>query len=138
MITLYGVYRSRAARPLWLLQEIGLEFAHVPVIQAYRLPDAAAQSAPLHTQSPSFLAINPLGQIPALTDDDLVLTESLAINLYLARRYGNDLGPRDERENAQITNWTLMAASSIEETCTADPDDLFQGAGNHTARPGRY
>ena len=34
MITLYGCYRSRASRPLWLLAETGTPFAHVPVIQA--------------------------------------------------------------------------------------------------------
>ena len=47
MITLYGVYRSRASRPLWLLHELGLAFAHVPVMQAYRLKDARAADAPL-------------------------------------------------------------------------------------------
>ena len=37
MLTIYGVYRSRASRPLWLLAEIGLPFTHVPVVQSYRL-----------------------------------------------------------------------------------------------------
>ena len=45
MLTLYGVYRSRASRPLWLLHETGTPFTHVPVIQAYRLPDAKAADA---------------------------------------------------------------------------------------------
>ena len=45
MLTLYGVYRSRASRPLWLLGETGTPFTHVPVIQAYRLP--ACSPAPV-------------------------------------------------------------------------------------------
>ena len=114
MITLYGVYRSRASRPLWLLGETGTEFTHIPVIQAYRLPDPQKTDQPLHTASPSFLRINPQAQIPAMTDGDLTLTESLAITLYLARRYGGDLGPQTDAESAQINQWTLFAATGIE------------------------
>ena len=114
MITLYGVYRSRASRPLWLLTETGTPFTHVPVIQSYRLPDPQKTDMPLHTASPVFLAINPQAQIPAMTDGDLVLTESLAITLYLARRYGGDLGPQSDAESAQINQWTLFAATGIE------------------------
>lgn len=114
MITLYGVYRSRASRPLWLLGEAGTEFTHVPVIQAYRLPDPQKTDLPLHTASPSFLKVNPQGQIPAMTDGDLTLTESLAITLYLARRYGGALGPQTDAESALINQWTLFAATGIE------------------------
>lgn len=114
MITLYGVYRSRASRPLWLLAETGTPFTHVPVIQAYRLPDAAAADAPLNTASPAFLAVNPQGQIPAMTDGDLVLTESLAITLHLARRHGGTLGPQDDAETALMEQWALFAATSVE------------------------
>jgi glutathione S-transferase len=114
VLTLYGVYRSRASRPLWLLAECGGTFTHVPVIQAYRLPDAGAADAPLNTLSPAFLAVNPMGQIPALTDGDLLLTESLAITSHIARRFGGDLGPRDEAEQSLVENWSLFAGTSIE------------------------
>jgi glutathione S-transferase len=114
MLTLYGVYRSRASRPLWLLAECGAEFRHIPVIQAYRLPDAAAPDAPLNTASAEFLAVNPMGQIPALTDGDLLLTESLAITQHIARTRGGDLGPKDAAELAQMENWSLFAATSVE------------------------
>jgi glutathione S-transferase len=114
MLTLYGVHRSRASRPIWLLHEIGASFSHIPVIQAYRLPDAATPDAPLNTASPAFLAVNPMGQIPALTDGDLVLTESLAITLHIARTRGGDLGPRDAAETALMEQWALFAASNIE------------------------
>jgi len=114
MITVYGVYRSRASRPLWLLAETGTAFAHVPVIQAYRLPDPQAPDAPLHTAAAAFLAINPQGQVPAMVDDDLVLTESMAITLYIARRHGGTLGPADDAESALMEQWALFAVSAIE------------------------
>jgi len=114
MITLYGVYRSRASRPLWLLGETGTPFSHVPVIQSYRLADPQAADAPLNTASAAYLAINPLGQVPAMVDDGLVLTESMSITLYLARRYGGTLGPADDGETALMEQWALFAATSIE------------------------
>lgn len=114
MITLYGVYRSRATRPLWLLAETGTPFTHVPVIQSYRLKDAAAPDAPLHTASPSFLKVNPQGLIPVLVMDDLVLTESLAITLHLAKVHGGDLGPLTDAERALMEQWSLFAATAVE------------------------
>ena len=114
MVTIYGVYRSRASRPLWLLGEIGMDFAHVPVIQAYRLAHPDAADAPFHTAQAAFHAINPQGQIPCMTDGDLTLTESLAITTYLATRYGGTLGPQNPAEAALITQWTLHAVSAIE------------------------
>ncbi len=131
MITLYGVYRSRASRPLWLLGETGMEFTHVPVIQSYRLSNPAAET-PLHTQSPAFLSINPMGQIPVLTDGDLTLTESLAITLYIARRHGGELAPQDEAALAQTVNWTLFAATGIEDAALRLMQTL---AGDKAATP---
>lgn len=114
MITLYGVFRSRASRPLWLLQELGLPFTHIPVIQGYRLDNPKAADAPLNTTSPAFLAVNPLGQIPAYVEDGLVLTESLAITLHIARQHGGSLGPKDAAETALMGQWALFAATGIE------------------------
>ena len=114
MITLYGVYRSRASRPLWLLAECGTAFRHVPVIQSYRLDQPKATDAPLNTASPAFLAVNPLGQVPALEDDGLLLSESLAISLYIARRHGGALGPQSDAETAMMEQWALFAATAIE------------------------
>jgi glutathione S-transferase len=72
MLTIYGVHRSRASRPIWLAYEMGLAFRHVPVIQAYRLADPHAPDAPLNTRSPAFLAINPNGHVPSIDDDGLM------------------------------------------------------------------
>jgi glutathione S-transferase len=109
-ITLYGVYRSRASRNIWLLKELGQPFVHVPVIQADRATDAAQMT----TRSPAFQAVNPNGMIPALDDDGLVLTESLAINLYLARKFGGPLAGQTLAEEGLIAQWTLWAATVAE------------------------
>ncbi|WP_151718044.1 glutathione S-transferase family protein [Gemmobacter serpentinus] len=114
MITIYGCYRSRASRPLWLLAETGTPFTHVPVIQAYRLPDADAPDAPVNTRSPAYLAVNPIGQIPAMVEGDLMLSESLAICLHIARAHGGSLGGQTHAEQALLENWALFAATSIE------------------------
>lgn len=114
MLKIYGVYRSRATRPLWLIEEIGLPFELVPIIQAYRLPDTSAPGCPVHTRSDEFLTVNPMGSIPSMDDDGFVLHESLAISLYLARKYGGDLGPKDIAEEALMVQWSLFAATSIE------------------------
>lgn len=114
MPTIYGVLRSRATRPLWLLAEAGTAFTHVPVIQSYRLADPMAADAPLNTLSPDFLAISPQSAVPVMVDGDLVLTESLAITLHLARQYGGDLGPRDAAELAQAEQWALFGGISID------------------------
>jgi glutathione S-transferase len=119
MPTLHGCYRSRASRNIWLAEEIGLDLPIRTVWQAYRLDDPQAPDAPLNTQSAEFLALSPMGAIPVLEDEGLVLAESLAINLYLARQHGGEVGPRDEAENALMVQWALFAAASVEEPALA-------------------
>jgi glutathione S-transferase len=114
MLTIYGVYRSRASRNIWLAGELGLTFRHVPVIQHYRLSNATAPGAPLNTRSPEFLKVNPNGHIPSIDDDGLVLHESLAINLYLARKHGGPLAPADVKEEGQMAMWSLWAVTELE------------------------
>ncbi len=111
MLTIYGVYRSRASRNIWLADELGIAFKHVPVIQAYR---QSAGPGLLHTRSPEFLAVNPNGHIPSIDDDGLVLHESLAINLYLAKKHGGPLAPKNVREDGLMSMWTLWAATEVE------------------------
>ena len=114
MLKIYGVYKSRATRVLWLAGELGLPFELVPVIQAYRLDDPMAENAPVNTLSPSFLAVNPMGSIPTIEDDGLVLNESLAQTLYLAKKHGGPIAPANLTEEAQMLQWSLFAATSIE------------------------
>lgn len=113
MLTIYGVYRSRASRNIWLANELNIPFRLVPVMQRYRLPPADAEKV-LNTRSAEFLKINPNGHVPSIDDEGLVLHESLAINLYLARKHGGALAPADRAEDAQMTMWALWAANEVE------------------------
>src|SRR5882672_6120244 len=114
MLTIYGVYRSRASRNIWLAHELGLPFKHVPVIQHDRLPDAEASGAPINTRSAEFLKVNPNGRIPSIDDDGVVLHESLAINLYLAKKHGGPLAPKNVGEDGEMAMWALWAVTEVE------------------------
>ena len=114
MLTIHGVTRSRASRIIWLCHEIGLAFRQIPVIQAYRLADPDAPDAPPNTHSPAFLSLSPAGAIPVIEDDGLILSESLAATLYLARKHGGEIGPADLAEDALMMQWSFYAATSIE------------------------
>ena len=103
MLTLYGHPFSRAHRVMWMLKELGLAFDHVPT-------DFRGGA----TRTPEYLAINPNGRVPALVDDGLVLVESLAINLYLARKAGGPLAPVNLAEDALATQWSFWVATEVE------------------------
>ena len=119
MPILFASYRSRASRAVWLSLEAGFPLEMRMVLQAYRLADPLAADAPLNTLSPGFLAMSPAGAIPVMQDGDLILSESMAINLYLARRYGGDLGPVDAAEDAVMLQWAFYAATAIEPDAVA-------------------
>ncbi len=118
MITVYGMYRSRATRNIWALEELGLPWHLKPVIQAYRLEargvDPQGPGAPMNTHTPEFLRLSPAGAIPVMEDAGLILSESLAINLYLARKAGGPLAPKEAREEALMEQWALYGATAIE------------------------
>ncbi len=133
MLTIYGVYRSRATRTLWLAGELGLNFKLVPVIQARRVEDPLAANAPMNTLTPSFLAINPMGTIPCIEDDGMVLYESMAINLYLARKHGTAVAPADLAEDAQMMQWSFFAATEIETNALKISSTVSEGLANTEA-----
>lgn len=114
MLTIHGVTRSRASRIIWLCHELGLPFRQSPVIQAYRLADALAPDAPLNTRSDAFLALSPAGAVPVIEDGELILSESMACTLHLARKSGHAVGPADGIEDALMMQWSFFAATSIE------------------------
>ena len=102
---LYEFGPTRSIRVRWTLQELGVEFESIPINLL----------AGEHLQ-PKFLKINPAGKIPVLLDEDLVLTESVAIVLYLADKYSNKgLIPTDLKERAQVNRWLLFAATELEQ-----------------------
>jgi glutathione S-transferase len=70
MLKLYGTSKSRSARSLWAVEELGLKYEHIPT------PISQAKSS-------DHLRINPNGHIPAIDDDGSIIWESMAINVYL-------------------------------------------------------
>ena len=102
-LTIYGVPRSRAIRNLWMAYELNIPFTHVET-----------SFGPEGCRSPAFMAINPNGHIPAITDDGVMIWESMAINLYLARKHGGPLAPTTIAEEGQMMAWTLWAATEVE------------------------
>lgn len=104
MITLYGSMMSRAHRVVWMLKELDLPFLHVQT-------DFLDGS----TRKPEFLRVNPNGRVPALDDDGLLLCESLAINLYLAKRYPATLSPTGLHEDVLATQWSFWVATEVEK-----------------------
>jgi glutathione S-transferase len=104
MITLYGVPRSRAMRVLWMLEELALPYEHV-----------RTDFATGDTRAPEFLRLNPNGHIPVIRDGDLVLWESMAINLYLARKYDRGLWPATVEDEGRAFQWSVWAMTELEE-----------------------
>ena len=120
-ITIYGSPRSRTMRVLWAATELGLEYRHVP----YEFDDP-------RLKQPNFLQLNPAGAVPTLVDGDFALTESLAINLYLAKRYGlGSLYPRDAQAEASAIRWSLFAQGHLEPWVQKDQllADLLEAIG---------
>jgi glutathione S-transferase len=76
MITLYHCVSARSFRPLWTLEELGLDYA------LHMLP------FPPRVLAREYLESNPLGTVPAMFDNDVRMTESAAICQYLVARYG--------------------------------------------------
>ena len=103
---LYGIAQSRAFRPLWLLHELGLPFTHHPL--DFRDPA-------IH--EPAYQALNPNGRVPTLVDGDLVLYESMAINLYLARRYGTSsrMWPDSVEAEGLTWQWSFWVMTEVEQ-----------------------
>ncbi|MBS3996946.1 MAG: glutathione S-transferase family protein [Hydrogenophaga sp.] len=104
-LKIYGVAASRAIRPLWAAEELGIPYEHIPV----HYQDAATLSAP------AYRGLNPNGTVPVIDDDGLVLFESLAITLHLARtRPEGGLWAVSRSGESHILQWTLWAATEIE------------------------
>ena len=105
MITVHYHPFSRAANVLWMLEEVGIEYE-------LRFVDLSAGEH----KRPEVLALNPMGKLPILEDDGVVVTESAAIGLYLADRYAaGRLAPAlDDPARGTYFRWSLFAPSVIE------------------------
>lgn len=110
MLKLYGFKKvnamargnTRDLRVLWALEEMQIPF------------EMMGMDHPAHDlNSKAFRALNPLEQIPVIDDDGVVLTESAAILIYLAKKSGR-LIPADRAEEAQVIRWSFAAMNSLE------------------------
>ena len=75
---LYHFYKTRSSKVLWLIKELNIDVEVRPV---------DLTPAKREQRLPEYLKLNPSGTVPTLVDGDLVLTESLAICLYLLDKY---------------------------------------------------
>lgn len=102
---LYEFGPTRSIRVRWLLQELEAPFEAISVDLRHG-----------EHRRPEFLAINPSGKVPALVDGDIVLSESVAILLYLAERDPERrFLPRDLAARAQVYRWLLFSATELEQ-----------------------
>ena len=102
MLRIHGSARSRAIRTLWMVGELGLDYEHDDLLP--RSPG---------TRTPEFLALNPNGRVPVIEDDGFVLSESMAINLYLAKKHGK-LYPSGARNEALAWQWSLWETDRLD------------------------
>lgn len=110
-LSIHGIAASRALRPLWAATELGLDFKHVPV------PYQGGA-----TRTPAFLALNPNGHIPVVVDarpeGEVVVWESMACALYIARHHGaadgTSITPATPREDAEALRWSFWVMSECE------------------------
>ena len=111
-LKIYGTAASRTARPLWVAQEMGLVYEHIPL--SY-LGGA--------TRTTAFLAINPNGHIPVVDDDGVLVWESMACALYLAERFrqadASSLAARTHAEQAEIFRWSFWVVTECEKDALA-------------------
>jgi glutathione S-transferase len=102
MLKIYGTANSRAARSLWAAEELGLNYEHIPTSVG-------------DSRKPEFLKLNPNGHIPAIDDDGHILCESMAINLYLAEKYGKaPFWPADVRAHGEVYQWSFWGMMETE------------------------
>jgi glutathione S-transferase len=113
MLRIHGSARSRGTRTLWLAEELGLKYDHIDL--APRSPG---------TKTPEYLALNPNARVPTIEDDGFVLSESMAINLYLAKKQGR-LYPSDARNEALTWQWCFWETDRLDRQMTTYANNAF-------------
>jgi len=102
---LYGTPPTRALRAIWLINELEIDCDIVTVDMGLR-----------EEKSPEMLALNPTGKLPFLVDGEDVISESCAIQMYLADKYSDKgLMGANLSERGQIYRWMFFLATEIEQ-----------------------
>ena len=103
MLRIYGSANSRALRTLWMVGELGLKYEHKDWLP--RSPE---------TQTADYRAVNPNARVPTIDDDGFILSESMAINLYLAKKHKSPLYPSDPKNEALAWQWSLWETDRLD------------------------
>src|SRR5688572_6530074 len=103
MLKLYGAARSRGIRVLWMAAELDLKYEHIDFLP--RSPG---------TKTPEYRALNPNGRVPTIDDDGFILSESMAINMYLAKKHKSPLYPSDPKNEALAMQWSLWETDRLD------------------------
>jgi glutathione S-transferase len=109
-LVLYRAPATRSLSALWLLEELGVR---------YRMET-------VKMQSPQYLAVNPRGWVPMIVDGETRVTETPAICLYLADRYGlGTLAPKlEDPARGPYMSWTVWATAVLEPASALDGHDI--------------
>ena len=109
MYKVIGTVKSRAFRVMWMLEELGHPYE---AIAASPRSDEARQ-------------YNPLGKIPALVDDDEVMTDSVAIMTYLADKHGGLTAPAGTPARARQDAMTLWLIDELDAALWVNAKHTF-------------
>lgn len=103
MLRIYGSAKSRTLRVLWMAGELGLTYDQKDWLP--RSPE---------TKTPEYRALNPNSRVPTIDDDGFILSESMAINFYLAKKHKSALFPTDPRNEALVLQWSLWETDRLD------------------------
>ena len=103
MLHLYGSVNSRAMRVIWMANELGIGYDHKDWLP--RAPE---------TKTPEFRALNHNGRVPTIDDDGFILSESMAINVYLTKKHKSALYPADLKSEALALQWSLWETDRLD------------------------
>ena len=106
MITVYGRRNSSSVQlVMWAIHELGLEHQRLDYGHGHKA-----------TNTEAYLAMNPMGRVPALVDGEVSLFESAAILRYLAAQYGNeDFWPSNPERRAELDKWAEWGKNTFTE-----------------------
>ncbi len=108
-LKIYGIPQSRALRCLWMARELGVPHENIQVHFTRT------------RESSDLLGVNPNARIPAIDDGGFQLYESMAINIYLAKKYGagTDFVPTSPEDEARTIQWSFWVMTEIEKPVLA-------------------
>jgi len=106
LLKLYGTSKSRAARSILALEELGLQYEHIPLGKELRDQDSEPRKL--------LNSLNPNGHVPVLEHDGFLIWESMAINLYLGENFDSELWPHEPRSRGLIYQWSFWAQTEMD------------------------